>query len=126
MGAMRTMRRAATPIQRTGRNSARTERYYPVPRAELLAAVSRAAGRLPRWTVESTGETGLRLARRTRLFRFADDVSVGCSGSQDGAGETVRATFESASRLGRYDLGQNGRNLRELLEAVDGEIRRGP
>jgi uncharacterized protein (DUF1499 family) len=66
------------------------------------------------------------LVRRTRLFRFADDVRVGCSGRQDGGGETARATFESASRLGRYDLGQNGRNLRELLGAVEEEIRRGP
>ncbi len=56
----------------------------------------------------------MRAVRRTRLFPFADDVSVERSGPDDGAGP-VRETFESASRVGRHDLGQNGRNLPELL-----------
>jgi uncharacterized protein (DUF1499 family) len=37
----------------------------------------------------------------------------------EAAGDGSRAELSSASRLGKSDLGQNPRNLQELLEALD-------
>jgi uncharacterized protein (DUF1499 family) len=59
----------------------------------------------------------MRAVRKTRLFRFADDVTAQVRPHPDGA----RLELTSASRLGRGDLGQNTRNLEELLRAVDRE-----
>ena len=104
-------------IERPTQNSARTTKSYPVDKAELLAAVRRAVDRLPRWTVRDAGEDGLDLVRSTSVFRFKDDITVRVF--QEGA---TRVEFESASRIGKGDLGQNPRNLRELLDALDAEL----
>ena len=34
----------------------------------------------------------------------------------------TQAVFVSESRVGVWDLGQNGRNLKELLAAIDDEL----
>ena len=60
----------------------------------------------------------MRAVRETRLFRFADDVTARVAPYPDGA----RLELTSASRLGKGDLGQNPRNLTELLRAVDREV----
>ncbi len=105
-------------IERPTQNSARAAKSYPVNKDELLAAVRRVADRLPRWTLRDAGEDGLDLVHSTSLFRFKDDVTVRVFQE---AGAT-RAEFESASRIGKGDLGQNPRNLRELLDALDAEL----
>ena len=60
-------------------------------------------------------EAGVRAVRKTRLFGFEDDVTARVCPDPDGA----RLELTSASRLGKGDLGQNPRNLAELLRAVD-------
>jgi uncharacterized protein (DUF1499 family) len=102
-------------VERTGPNSARAALSCPLPPGRLLAAVESAVRSLPRWRVEESGDDGLRAVRKTRVFRFEDDVVVRVRPE----GEGSRAEFESASRVGRSDLGQNPRNLRELLDALD-------
>ena len=57
----------------------------------------------------------MRAVRKTRLFRFRDDVTARVYPDPDGA----RLDITSASRLGKGDLGQNPRNIEELLRAVD-------
>lgn len=109
---------AERPIERPGPNRARAAREYPVPPETLLAAVRRAVEGMPRWTVGSVDGRGLDAVRRTRFLRFRDDVAVRVSEAGGGS----RAEFASASRVGRGDLGQNPRNLRELLGAVDREL----
>ncbi len=56
----------------------------------------------------------LHLVRTTRLFRFADDIRVQLSSVDD----STRLTAQSQSRLGKGDLGQNPRNLKELLRGL--------
>lgn len=98
-------------------NSARATRTYPRAPGHLLPAVRRAAEALPRWSLEAPEGSEVRAVRTTRLFRFRDDVTARVRPDPDGA----RLELTSTSRLGRDDLGQNPRNLEELLRAVDRE-----
>jgi uncharacterized protein (DUF1499 family) len=90
-------------------------------RAEQLAKhVEQAVTELPRWQLldqRTEGDTTeLHLTRTTPLFGFMDDIRVTIQPHAD----SVRLTAHSKSRLGKGDLGQNPRNLKELL----GEVRR--
>jgi len=107
-----------TAPERTGPNSARITRTYREPPEMVLAAAERAISNLPRWRVESRGPDTLNAVRTTRVFRFRDDVVL--RASPEGEGTLLHAT--SASRVGRNDLGQNPRNLEELLGALDREL----
>ena len=84
----------------------------------LLAAVRRAVGRLPRWRLEASEGGEVRAVRTTRLLRFRDDVTARVTPAPDGA----RLELTSASRVGKGDLGQNPRNIEELVRAVDREV----
>ncbi|WP_205544207.1 DUF1499 domain-containing protein [Rubrobacter indicoceani] len=105
-------------VTRTGRNSARAGKSYPRPPEEVERAVRNVADRLPGW--ELAGEPGgeLHLVRRTKLMRFRDDVRVRIAAE----GQGLKLVAESSSRVGRSDLGQNPRNLAELLPAIDREL----
>jgi uncharacterized protein (DUF1499 family) len=105
-------------IDRPTANSARAVRAYPVDPGHLLIAVRRAVERLPRWRLAGSERSEVRAVRQTRLFRFEDDVTARVYPEPQGA----RAEFVSASRLGKGDLGQNPRNLGELLRAVETEL----
>lgn len=107
-----------TEIERPSPNSARTTRTYPLTPANLLDIARRAVERLPRWSVSSRDANAIKAVRATRLIRFKDDVTVRVEPHAEGAG----AEFHSASRIGKGDLGQNPRNIRELLEAIDREL----
>ncbi len=98
-------------------NSARTARAYPVDPGRLFSAVRRAVEGLPLWRLATPEGDEVRAVRKTRLFRFKDDVTARVHPDPDGA----RLQLKSASRLGRGDLGQNPRNLEELLRAIDRE-----
>ena len=98
-------------------NSARAARTYPVAPERLLSDVRRAVEGLPRWSLEAADGSEVRAVRKTRLFRFRDDVTARVDPDPNGA----RLELTSASRLGKGDLGQNPRNLEELLQAVDRE-----
>ena len=63
--------------------------------------------------------------RRTRLG-FKDDVSVHLTERKTGAHTNTHAAFRSGSRQAVYDFGQNRRNLGELLDAIDRELRGNP
>jgi uncharacterized protein (DUF1499 family) len=88
----------------------------PLPPAEALARVEAAIATLPRWRVETVdqGAGMLRATRRTRLWRFTDDVTVRLEATAGG----TRLHARSQSRLGKGDFGQNRRNLLELLRAL--------
>ncbi len=55
------------------------------------------------------------LVRKTGLMGYRDDVWLVVEPKSD---STVRLHAESRSRVGKGDLGQNPRNLRELLAAM--------
>ncbi len=103
-------------------NSASTARTYPAEARELARAVEEAVRKLHRWSLVSSSEVEVRASRKTRVLGFTDDVTVRLTPSTSGAHTNTRAEFRSASRLGLWDLGQNRRNLDELLAAIDQEL----
>lgn len=96
-------------------NVAVAEWLLPEQPDSVIAALKRAALTLPRW--EAHGEAGpvLWLTRRTRIFRFVDDITA----LAEAEGSGTRLLLRSASRVGKSDLGQNARNLQELRRAFD-------
>ena len=60
------------------------------------------------------GKVELHFVRTTAVMRYQDDIVVQIEPEDGGS----VLTAESRSRIGRGDLGQNPRNLRELLDAV--------
>lgn len=105
-------------IERPTPNSARTVRTYPLSPEGLLDAAARAVEALPRWSIASRSADGLAAVRTTRLVRFKDDVTVGTTPQKSG----TRAEISSASRVGKGDLGQNPRNIKEFLNALDQQL----
>lgn len=90
---------------------------------DLAAAIDFAERRIdatPRWRVESIDRSApiatLHATRRTRVWRFVDDVRLTFEPDPRSRGTRVKAT--SRSRVGKGDLGQNPRNLRELVAAL--------
>ncbi|WP_203545363.1 DUF1499 domain-containing protein [Candidatus Laterigemmans baculatus] len=90
--------------------------HSPAVQAERIAAWVESQ---PHWSVgaesSSEGIISIDLVRRTRWLRFRDDIQVTLTPTTDG-GSLLEAT--SQSRIGKGDLGQNPRNLRELLTAL--------
>jgi uncharacterized protein (DUF1499 family) len=107
-------------IERPSQNSARTTAVYERRPDELLDAAARAVESLPNWSLSAREESGLRAVRATSLLRFKDDVELKAEPDEDAARTRIELT--SASRMGKGDLGQNPRNLRELLDALDREL----
>jgi uncharacterized protein (DUF1499 family) len=87
-----------------------------LPPPEALARLESALRGLPRWQVESADAAAgiVTATRRTRLFRFTDDVTIGLEPIAGG----TRLHARSRSRVGASDLGQNRRNLIELFNAI--------
>jgi uncharacterized protein (DUF1499 family) len=83
--------------------------------AELVKEAAQSLGRWEFLTEEASGAAiVLRYVRTSALFRFRDDITVRVE--DDGNRRLV--TVRSQSRIGRGDLGQNPRNIKELLAAV--------
>jgi len=97
-------------------------REYAAAPDRVAAAVKDVLGRMPRWRLvgSARGPEGhaIQAVRSTRLLRFEDDVTVRIRGE---AGRT-RVSVRSRSRVGKWDFGQNARNVRELLAALDAEV----
>lgn len=89
----------------------------PRPVAEATRLLADRIARLPRWRVAAcVPDAGTIVAtRRTRVFRFVDDVCLRIE--PDGLGGSV-ARGTSRSRVGRGDFGQNARNLLEIQRAL--------
>jgi uncharacterized protein (DUF1499 family) len=89
---------------------------------ELANRTAAAVATLPRWRLTQRDAEGqevtLHFVHTTRLARFVDDITVRISPHENGS--ILQA--ESRSRIGKGDLGQNPRNLRALLEAVEGRL----
>lgn len=83
--------------------------------ADLIAEIAKQhAG----WNLESRENIDdtlrLHLTRKTPILRFTDDIHVRLFPIEAG----TRVEAESRSRIGKGDLGQNPRNLRELVDAL--------
>lgn len=62
---------------------------------------------------------GLHAVHKTRLLGFADDVRVRFEPAPQGC----RILARSKSRIGLGDLGQNVRNLKELTQLLQAQLR---
>ena len=103
-------------------SSASTARTYPVQVKELAGAVEEATRKLPHWTLIHADEEEIRAVRKTPIFGFNHDVTIRLTPGPVGAHTNTRADFQSASRIAMWDVGQNRRNLEELLAAIDREL----
>lgn len=86
----------------------------PVDPTAAAAQVRAVAAGLTGWReskLATDSATELRFERTTRWFRFVDDITVQLTAIEGG----TRVSATSRSRVGKGDLGQNPRNLRELL-----------
>ncbi len=66
------------------------------------------------------------LVRQTALFRFRDDIQVSivaepAAAAGGNSSPRVVINMVSRSRLGKGDLGQNPRNLKELIKKIKAE-----
>jgi uncharacterized protein (DUF1499 family) len=97
-------------------------RHYSASPERVAAALENALTRLPRWTVVGSGKgpagSALTAVHETRVFRFEDEVTVKIRRESGRTAVSVR----SRSRVGDWDFGQNARNIRELLQALDAEL----
>tara|TARA_R110002049_G_scaffold47902_3_gene138518 strand:+ start:36156 stop:36608 length:453 start_codon:yes stop_codon:yes gene_type:complete len=87
------------------------------------------ADRISEWTASKSGwelvgeeekpddSIRLHLTRTTRVFRFVDDIHVTIAAERHGEDSDPHrsiVTASSQSRVGKGDLGQNPRNLKQL------------
>jgi uncharacterized protein (DUF1499 family) len=82
---------------------------------ECVTLIKGAATGLPRWECVAEEGPTLSFVRTSGLFRFKDDITV----RVEDAGDKRQIHATSASRLGHADFGQNPRNLRLLLRAIE-------
>lgn len=99
-------------------------RELPLPPDRAASLVRRAAESLRGWQAAESAPRDLgggvlewHFVRTTRLMRYKDDIHARIEPAADGQSVTVH--LRSQSRIGKGDLGQNPRNLRELLQAID-------
>lgn len=102
---------AADPLLRT--------LLLPASPAEVRQIVFGFAERTPRWVdcsdrTSDDGHLEVLLVHTTRFLRFADDVVVTIGETDNG----TRVKVVSQSRVGKGDLGQNARNIRQLTTAL--------
>ena len=94
---------------------------------DAVAKAARAAlGRLPRFTFVGSGSgrggSELQALATAPVIPVQSDVNVRIK-RERGA---TRVSVRSRSRSGPFDLGQNARNVREFLAALDQELGAGP
>ena len=99
------------------------DRTYSNSPQRVLEAVKDALEDRPGWRVSGSGQgpggVAVSAIHETRLLRFKDDVTVKIRREE---GQTV-VSVRSQSRVGEWDFGQNARNVQELLQALDAELR---
>lgn len=96
-------------------------RKYAKSKEEVAGTVQEVLAALARWQVMEYRENQGRIhaTHTTRLMRFVDDVNIYVVQGLDGI---TKLEVISQSRVGKGDLGQNKRNIRELLSALDAKL----
>lgn len=97
-------------------------REYAARPAQVADELKRAAESLSGWTVtgSGSGRGGHAMHATHVLFgRIQEDVTARILATPAGSSVSVR----SASRFGPWDLGQNARNIEQLLAALDARMR---
>ncbi|GAA5504895.1 DUF1499 domain-containing protein [Novipirellula caenicola] len=101
-------------------NSAAVEADFADPVSTIDSRLQQWIADQSRWDIqsktESDGTIEYEITRTTPVFRFVDDIEIRLVLGDDGTNTRITAT--SQSRVGKGDLGQNPRNLSELLKAL--------
>jgi len=84
---------------------------------QVREAAQHALSRLG-WHPTPSGPDGFAAFWTSRLFRFKDDVNVDLLPEKGG----TRVRVQSASRVGRFDFGQNARHVRRFFEELEREL----
>lgn len=94
---------------------------YRASPAAVAKAAERAIASLPRWRLVGSGRgpagTALQAEAGT-VLQLRYDVTVRITSR----GGLTQVSVRSESRVGSLDLGQNARNIRSFLEALDREL----
>jgi uncharacterized protein (DUF1499 family) len=94
-------------------------RDYGASEDAVAKAAKAAVEGLPRWTFVGAGRgpggSELRAVAETRVFHFKDDVTVRIR--RDGG--RTKVSVRSKSQIGKWDFGQNARNISEFLAELD-------
>jgi uncharacterized protein (DUF1499 family) len=94
-------------------------REYRQSEQAVAEAVRSAIEGLPRWRLVGSGRgpggTAIHAVATTPVLGFEDDVTIRIR-RKDGK---TRLSVKSASQVGKWDFGQNARNIRKLLAALD-------
>ena len=97
-------------------------REYAASEQRVTDAVKAAAGRISRFTFVGAGRGPgggeVHYVAATPVLRFKDDVNVRIRRE----GGKTKVSVRSKSRVGTLDFGQNARNVRELLAALDRQM----
>jgi uncharacterized protein (DUF1499 family) len=97
-------------------------REYQAGEERVTKAAKGAVAALPGWELVGAGRgpggSEIQAVARTRVFRFKDDVTIRIRT----AGRTSRVSVRSRSRVGRFDFGQNARNIRAFLAELDRQM----
>jgi uncharacterized protein (DUF1499 family) len=97
-------------------------REYGASPQKVAEAAKQVLGRLPGWSVVGSGGGpgghSIQAVHETATFGFKDDVTIQIRPD----GRRTRVSVRSKSRVGQWDFGQNARNIRELLAALDGQV----
>ncbi len=99
------------------KNSAESRHFYWIPESELSQKVINAIKNLDGW--ELIDDEKITATRRTKIFRFIDDIEISIKPVGDGSTLDIK----SASRIGIGDLGQNRRNIEEFLGGLEAELK---
>ena len=97
-------------------------REYQAGEERVTKAAKGAVAALPGWDLVGAGRgpggSEIQVVARTRVFRFKDDVTIRIRTT----GRTSRVSVRSRSRVGRFDFGQNARNIRAFLAELDRQM----
>jgi len=110
----------STNVARTGESTSLQPMLMAMSLDEATTKLRKAVDAMSNW--QWTGETKadasvtVDLVRSTTVFRFKDDVKVTLSVDDSTSGVIVNAI--SRSQVGKGDLGQNPRNIRELFDRL--------
>jgi len=92
---------------------------YAASPEKVAQAAKEVLGRLPGWTLVGAGQGAaghaIQGVHETGVFLLKEDITIQIR--REGA--RTRVSVRSRSQVGPWDLGQNARNIREFLAALD-------
>lgn len=98
-------------------NQSSEERVIRRPPMEVREASLHALAKLG-WQPSPSGPYAFAAVWTSRLFHFKDDLSVNLLPEKGG----TKVRVKSASRVGRYDFGQNARHVRQFFEELERKL----